>query len=266
MSAIFLLILFFNKSNWIKSIGLLVMCFIFVVSFGRYTTWLVDEMQEKAIMKASDFYPDGLLVPFKTGSSNRLISPAHIGDYAYVPKYEAYRSIVKKEYASTASRFAFSTLEKFGKKMNASVTISTFNPNKLVFTVHAPVKGRLLFFSSFSNLWNSSLEFRRGKGRFSDFTVFEVPGGSTEIEMTFRPLLIVIAGALTIIGLFGIIFCLFFLKSKVLPAKIVACFGLLTVFFYMYGIYSNGSFVTQQLYGKTTGDKRFGVVVVSMEY
>ena len=52
------------------------------------------------------------------------------------------------------------------------------------------------------------------------------------------------------------------LKGKILSARVIAISGILISSLYMFAVYSDVSFDAQELFGATTGEKRFEIKVL----
>jgi hypothetical protein len=256
-------ILILSDKTLVQAVGLILLCSIFVTSYARYETWLNKGMQRQAVMKVADYFPDGIFVPFKRGSDMRSLSPVVISDSSYNPKFNAYDSIVKNPKASSGTRFAFSPTDKNRKDINVIVEIEHYNPNEFKFKIQTPIEGEMLFFSSFSRFWKSNVSLRRGKGEFSPFTVFSVPAGTTEVEMTFRPIIFIIGGLMSIAGVFCLASASLYVGQKKNASKIVATVGLLMCVLYLMGVYSPRSFSATQLFGKEDINK---AALINIDY
>lgn len=256
-SLLVLILLFaLQKHMRVFYFGLLLLCIIFSNSYARYVTWYDHETDSTAELGVHDFYPRGILTPFKRGSDHRLASPILIQYYANNPDADAYESVVTSDQATVASRFAFSPSENTPSKGRAQVELITFNPNRIEFRVTTNVPGDLVYFSSFSPLWKSTVDYRKGRGDFSRFTVFSVPTGETRIKMTFRPLILIASGLITIIGIGALLSALCSIHQQKLAARFTLCLALVLSVLYSTAISTSRGFDQKHLFGNSAVQKK----------
>ncbi|HBY01137.1 MAG TPA: hypothetical protein DEG92_01075 [Rikenellaceae bacterium] len=249
--AAILMLMTYNNNRIIATLGIVLLCFVFVKYYAVYCTWFDMKMNDRAIWKVTDFYSGGIFVPFKRGSNSRLSFPILVQYFSKNPNADAYEAVVKGAQASPGTRFAFSPIDTNKTNFNVQLMVDHFSPNKIAFTVRTPEPGTLLFFSSFSPLWRSNIEFRKGEGKFSKFTTFSVPAGEIRIKMTFRPIIFVVAGVMSIFGIFSLLAGIGFAYSKKSFSIFLLIIGGSLCLLYVLGVYSPKSFTQTQLFGNS---------------
>lgn len=244
------ILLMFHVKSFVGRVLLgTIMCLCFVHLYAQYTTWYNEDMNRIALMKPSEYFQKGLLVPYDKGSVNRLQKPTIIADYAQIKRFETYRKYVKSTNASIHSRFTFIDSDTGEVPESLDLQLQSFGVNHIAFTVNVPKSGDLVFFSSYSPFWKCNIPFHRGEGEFDHFTVFALSLGTHHITMDFRPIILIAALLVSILGFFTLITLLHWrLGGRAWPIAYVVA-GLLLCGFALAGIYGGHQFTQDELFG-----------------